>query len=113
MMQDDTKSRRWKKLAAMVLLAAWGTMVAAVAMATGEWKVEFERICGQSNMAADLPAEQLERLIKDSDTLLLQLEKIKPEEAKVIIFRLKKSRDFFQYILQSRGAGAKENHATD
>jgi hypothetical protein len=112
MMQDDTMSRRWKKLAAMVLLAAWGTMAAAVAMATGEWKVEFERIRGQSNMAADLPAEQLERLIKESDTLLLQLEKIKPEEAKVDIFRLKKSRDFFQYILQSRGAGAKEN-ATD
>lgn len=112
MIQDDTMSRRWKKLAVMVLLATWGTMAAAVAMATGEWKVEFERICGQSNMAADLSAEQLERLIKDSDTLLLQLEKIKPEEAKVVIFRLKKSRDFFQYILQSRGAGAKEN-ATD
>ncbi|OIP44646.1 MAG: hypothetical protein COX17_06095 [Deltaproteobacteria bacterium CG23_combo_of_CG06-09_8_20_14_all_60_8] len=108
-MPDDTMSRRWKKLAVMVLLATWGTMTAAVAMATGEWKVEFERICGQSNMAADLPAEQLERLIKDSDTLLLQLEKIKPEEAKVVIFRLKKSRNFFQYLLQSRAAGAKEN----
>lgn len=83
-------------------------MMAALAPATGEWQAEFERICGQSTVAAELSVEQLERLIKDSDTLLAQLEKIKPDEAKVVIFRLKKSRDFFQYLLQSRANGAKE-----
>lgn len=107
------RNGRLRKLTAMVLLATGVTMLANVAMATGEWQAEFNRICGQSTMAADLPAEQLERLIKDSNDLLLQLEKIKPEEAKVTIFRLKKSRDFFQYLLQSRQAGTQESQAPD
>ncbi len=107
-------SSPWKRWSSsLILVATWVAMMSAAALATGEWREELARICCQADVASELSSEELTRLVQESDTLLLQLEKIKPDEAKVAIFRLKKSRDFFQYLLQFRAAGAKENQPAD
>ena len=65
-------------------------------------KKEFERICGQTVIANSLSKKQLNELVIVSDQLLQQLSNIADPWAKVYIFRLKKCRDFFSFILESR-----------
>ena len=69
------------------------------------WKQEFERLCAQTQIAASLSAEQLRKLIADSDELLERLGHVEDPQAKVYIFRLRNCREFFAYALdlQERG----------
>lgn len=68
----------------------------------GSWKTEFEEICVHTNEAPSLSTERVRQLINESNRLLKTIEKGKDPRKKVYLFRLKKCRNFFQYILESR-----------
>ena len=67
------------------------------------WKSEFERICGQTNIAVSLEQEQLVELINDSDKLLAELKESEDPGAKVYVFRLEKCKEFFEYTQELSG----------
>lgn len=76
----------------------------------GTWKEDFERLCGYTEEASSLSTDQIQELIQESDRLLKTLETVNEPEKKVYIFRLKKCRNFFEYILDLREA---ENNPED
>lgn len=67
------------------------------------WKKEFERICSMVEVAGEMKPEEVRKLLSDADVLLKQFESGKKtnRQMKVYSFRLKKCRDFFQYILDT------------
>jgi hypothetical protein len=64
-----------------------------------QWKKDFERLCGATEEARSLPADKVKQLIQESNALLKTIEGLKLPEKKVYLFRLKKCRDFFVYVL--------------
>jgi hypothetical protein len=64
-----------------------------------QWKKDFERLCGATAEAQNLPADKVKILIQESNALLKTIEGLKHPEKKVYLFRLKKCRDFFEYVL--------------
>ena len=63
-------------------------------------KAEFDRICGQVQVAPSLTAEQLRQLIEDCDALMERLRVSENPQAKVLIVRIQMCRDFFGYSLE-------------
>jgi hypothetical protein len=81
-----------------------------IGLAYGDaWKEDFERICAHTLEATALPNDTLEQLIVQSDDLLGKIGTIDDPQKKVYIFRLKKCKNFFQYILDARKAEAAED----
>ena len=62
-------------------------------------KAEFDRICGQVQLAPTLTLEQLQQLIEDCDALIEKLKVSENPQAKVLIKRIQMCRDFFQYSI--------------
>lgn len=89
----------------LCLVGAIALGSAALAAEGGDWKDEFEEICAVVKAADSLPAEELQGLIARSDDLLPRIEASDDPAKKVYIFRLKKCRAFFEYILALRSEG--------
>ena len=66
---------------------------------------EFQSICSHTDSAAELPAAELTSLIEESDRLLEALAASALPQKKVLIFRLKKCRNLFRYLLDVRETG--------
>ncbi len=66
------------------------------------WKDRFDDICSRVQIAESLSKAELRDLIKRSDELIKELEKLNLPVKKVYIFRLKKCRSFFEYVIQLR-----------
>ncbi|RMG03440.1 MAG: hypothetical protein D6726_05625 [Nitrospirae bacterium] len=64
------------------------------------WKKEFDEICAKVQVGNDLKKEELEELVKRADTLMEDIKKLDIPSKKVYIFRLKKCKKFFQYIIE-------------
>jgi len=65
-----------------------------------DWHEEFKYLCSMVDRADSLNMEELNSLIARSDALLKTLETINEPSKKVYIFRLKKCRAFFQYVIE-------------
>ncbi len=76
------------------------------------WIEDFDRICGQAEEADSLQTAKLQELVIESDKLLEVIEAGNDPRKKVYIFRLKKCRNLFVYIMNlreaERGAGPKQ-----
>src|SRR5574340_848350 len=76
------------------------------------WVEDFDRICSQAEEADSLPTTKLQELVVESDKLLGVIEAGDDPRKKVYIFRLKKCRNLFAYIINLReaekGAGPKQ-----
>ena len=93
-------------IVAIALFAAIAIMPPA-AVAEDQWKEEFKRICSYTDASDTLSDEEFETLIKDSDVLIEKLEALDAPEAKVYIFRLKKCRNMYRFIIDTRAAKKK------
>jgi hypothetical protein len=75
------------------------------------WIEDFDKICGQAEDADSLPTAKLKELVMESDKLLEVIEAGNDPRKKVYIFRLRKCRNLFVYIIDLRatkeGAGPK------
>ena len=66
------------------------------------WLDDFDKICGQAEGAESLPTAKLKELVVESDKLLEAIESGNDPKKKVYIFRLRKCRNLFQYVMNSR-----------
>lgn len=66
------------------------------------WVDDFDKICAQAEVADSLPTANLRELIADSDKLLGVIEAGNDPRKKVYIFRLKKCRNLFEYVISLR-----------
>jgi len=80
-----------------LLLSYFSTYAAAQS-----WTEDFDKICVQAEVADSLPTETLKELALESDRLLAVIEASNDPRKKVYIFRLKKCRDMFLYIVDLR-----------
>ncbi len=64
------------------------------------WQEEFEEICSMVQAGDALTKEELNELIERADKLMEEIKKLDIPSKKVYLFRLKKCRKFFEYILE-------------
>ena len=76
------------------------------------WIKDFDKICGQTEDADSLSTAKLKELVIESDKLIEVIEAGNDPRKKVYIFRLRKCRNLFVYIIDLRetagGAGSKQ-----
>ena len=70
--------------------------------AAQSWIEDFDKICVQAEVADSLPTATLKELVLESDKLSVVIEASNDPRKKVFIFRLKKCRNLFMYILDLR-----------
>ena len=97
-----------KKFLAVLVLFIFLTSATALSAEKGNWKDRFDEICGKVQIAESLSTEEVQKLIKESEELIKRLQELDQPVKKVYIFRLKKCRSFFQYILQLRESKKEE-----
>ena len=90
----------------IVAMALFASLLAlpSAAGAQDQWKEEFKRICSYTYASNTLSDEEIETLIKHSDVLIEKLKALDAPEAKVYIFRLKKCRNMYRYIIDTSAA---------
>ncbi len=86
-------------------LVASFVLTVAIALATvpafaQSWKAEFDRICEQTLTATELSVEELRTLVGETEALIARIEKEALAKNKVFLFRLKKCRDFFEFMIE-------------
>ena len=61
---------------------------------------EFDTLCVHTQDAENLSLEKLRVLVSDCDLLQKKMEESKDTKKKVLLFRLKKCRDFLTYVME-------------
>jgi len=64
-----------------------------------DWRTEFDDLCSQVPNGTSLSREELLSLIDRTDTLIERLKEMDLESKDIFLFRLKKCRSFFQYMI--------------
>ncbi len=86
----------------LVLLAA------GIARPEGDWKPEFEAVCGKTDVSMTLSKEELRDLIARCEKLEARIGAEEESLRKVYLRRLKMCRDLFGYVLESKESEARE-----
>ena len=95
------------KLVAFLIMCAL-LLGSAAALQAGSWQDDFERLCGATETADTLSIEELNTLIVECDALLETIEKEGGKQKKIYLFRLKKCRNFFTYMVSLKEEKKKE-----
>ena len=66
------------------------------------WKSDFEKVCGQTDNAADLTIEELKKTLEKCDALKSRIEALEPTPRKIYLKRLQMCRNLFQFMLESK-----------
>ncbi|MGA2192459.1 MAG: hypothetical protein ABSG42_03670 [Nitrospirota bacterium] len=74
----------------------------AAAAAPDDWKKEFDDICSKTEVAATLSKEELKTLMDRCDRLMPKIEQLDESQRKVYSGRLKRARDFFFFMLETK-----------
>lgn len=80
----------------------------SVGVESANWQEDFERLCGATEAVDSLTAEELNGLVAECDALLEVIDKQAGKQKKIYLFRLKKCRNFFQYMVKLKEAETKE-----
>ncbi|NOY52312.1 MAG: hypothetical protein GXP58_01675 [Deltaproteobacteria bacterium] len=86
----------------LLLLLLFLSLSLVIGVPAETWKSEFEKICANVPTASSLSTERIRQLIKESNQLTKTVEAVQDPQKKVYLFRLKKCRNFFQFILNGR-----------
>jgi hypothetical protein len=90
---------------AALLVMVCGALVGAFAADVPEWLDEFEDICSQTMDAQSLSNEELQSLVERCEKLLPIIEQSTFVKKKVYLFRIKKCKDLFQYMIEVNQKG--------
>jgi hypothetical protein len=90
---------------AAVLIMVCGALAGAFAADVPEWLDEFEDICSQTMDAQSLSDEELQSLVERCEKLLPIIEQSTFSKKKVYLFRIKKCRDLFEFVLEVNQRG--------
>jgi hypothetical protein len=66
------------------------------------WKADFEKVCGQTDNAADLSTDELKKALEKCDALKSRIEALEPTPRKIYLKRLQMCRNLFQFMLDSK-----------
>ena len=66
------------------------------------WKADFEKVCGQTDNAADLSLEELKKAIEKCDALKSRIEALEATPRKIYLKRLQMCRNLFQFMIDSK-----------
>ena len=92
-------------LFAMALFSGLQSIGSAETLSAGSvesWKSEFDSVCGQSDSAAGMTAEDLKRAIARCDALKPAVEALEATPRKVYLKRLQMCRNLFVYLLEGK-----------
>jgi hypothetical protein len=84
-------------------------LICSVSLYAETWRADFDRLCSYTQEAEALSVKELKDLIAECDKLLEVIQKSDIAEKKVYLFRLKKCRNFFDYILSIKGSQERES----
>lgn len=62
----------------------------------------FNKLCGQTENAETLPVEEITSMIAQCDSLMDKIMQSTHPKKKVLLFRLKKCRNFLEFIIQTK-----------
>ena len=79
----------------------------------GDLKAEFDRICGQVQVAPSLNEAELRLLIEDCRALREALRQAENPQAKVLLKRIQMCEDFFEYSLEVQSETASRHDSSD
>lgn len=77
-----------------------GASLAAVPDQT--WKSDFDRLCGQTDNAGEMSAEELKKALESCDALKPRIEALEATPRKVYLKRLQMCRNLFAFLLESK-----------
>lgn len=63
------------------------------------WEDKFGKICSSTDASMSMTVEELEEKVKGCDNLMEEIQASSKENKKIYIFRLKKCRKFYDYML--------------
>lgn len=88
----------------LCIVATGLLMFAAVpaVFAEGDWKAEFDAVCGQTDNAADMTVDDLKKAIGRCDLLKPKVEALEASPRKVYLKRLQMCRNLFVYLLEGK-----------
>jgi len=66
------------------------------------WKSDFEKVCGQTDNAADMTIEELKTTLEKCDALKSRIEALEATPRKIYLKRLQMCRNLLQFMLESR-----------
>lgn len=93
-------------LVSLAVLTGWSGKPASLrdlAYAADEsWKPDFERVCGQTDNAADMTIEELKKSLEKCDALKSRIEELESTPRKIYLKRLQMCRNLFQFMLDSK-----------
>ena len=90
--------KRFTLFICIAMAAAGGTLMdrpRPAAAAEESWKMEFDKVCGQTDSAADLSVEELKKALARCDALKPQIEALEATPRKVYLKRLLMCRNLF------------------
>ncbi len=107
-MKKTTLLRNTTRHAALIITVCLISMatVAAVSAAEG-WKASFDDICGKVQSADSLNNQELTAMIDKADKLVPEIQRSDDPAKKVYLQRLKKCRNLYQFMLETRQSGGK------
>jgi|Deesub1362A_J573_1020465.scaffolds.fasta_scaffold04814_2 hypothetical protein len=97
---EPVEEMRKTVLIASLLFILFSPLLSGVAFSEDDWHKEFEYICSRVEVGESLKLEELRALSERADALLKRLEDIQERSKKVYIFRLKKCKAFFEYLIE-------------
>jgi hypothetical protein len=86
----------------VALAAAAICLTVATVAADGDWKAEFDRVCGQTERAGEMSMTELKKAVADCDALQPKIEALEATPRKVYLKRLQMCRNLFIYMLENR-----------
>jgi len=107
-MKTTSLLRNIGKLTTAIIMACLISMAAAAAASAAEtWKTSFDEICGKVQGADSLSNQELTAMIDKADKLAPEIQKSEDPAKKVYLQRLKKCRNLYQFMLDTRQGSGK------
>lgn len=68
----------------------------------GDWKQDFENMCGKTETAESMSDAELSTIITECERVKKEAEESKDPQKKVFLFRIKKCLNFYIFMQQTR-----------
>jgi hypothetical protein len=94
-----------KRLAVLICVTGLLCMAGLSFSDEGSWRDEFNSLCGNTQEAMALSLDELNEHMERCDKLSDAIKKSDDPKKKAYLFRLKKCRSFYKYIIDSINSG--------
>ena len=97
--------RNGKLVLVKIVVSCLIVLFASAVAYGGSLQEEFDKLCVHTQDAESLSQEKLQELVTECDQLQKKVEASNDPKKKLMLFRLKKCRNFFAYILALKQEG--------